>query len=277
MAFGARAPTRSVAQPDVGSIRSPSDRPSRDDPTVSQSSDPQVEFTAAPVADVSLGVFETLLVADGTAVELPRHLARLATSLHELYGRSLPAALHEQINAVARDRALARLRVDVGPARDPDGEIAIEDLDAAVVMSERECELVTVSVVEGFGAHKLADRGWLEQIESAAGEGVRPLLVTRSGALLETTRANVFLVRGGVAATPPLDGSILPGVTRDALLEHARRAGIPVHELPLTLADLRDADAVVLTSSLRVIEVARVRAGEGTSEALARLRDVLAP
>jgi para-aminobenzoate synthetase/4-amino-4-deoxychorismate lyase len=244
---------------------------------VSQTSDSQVEFATAPVADVSLGVFETLLVADGTAVELPRHLARLATSLHELYGRSLPGALHEQIAAAARGRALARLRVDVGPARNPEGEIAVEDLDAAVVMNERECELVTVSVVAGFGAHKLADRGWLEQIEAAAADGVRPLLVTRAGALLETTRANVFLLRGGVAATPPLDGSILPGVTRDVLLERARSAAIPVHELPLTLADLRDADAVVLTSSLRVIECARVRGGDRTSEALARLRAVLAP
>ena len=51
-------------------------------------------------------------------------------------------------------------------------------------------------------------------------------------------------------ATPPLDGSILPGVTRDVLLERARRAGIPAHELPLTLADLQDADAVLLTGSL---------------------------
>jgi para-aminobenzoate synthetase/4-amino-4-deoxychorismate lyase len=244
---------------------------------VSPPADRQIEFAPAPAADVSLGVFETLLVKDGVAVELPRHLARLATSLHELYGRSLPGALHEQIGAAAEGRALARLRVDVGPARDPGGEIAVEDLDEAIVMSEHECELATVSVEAGFGVHKLADRGWLEQIEAAAGDGVRPLLVTRSGALLETTRASVFLLRGGVAATPPLDGSILPGVTRDVLLERARRAGMPVHELPLTLEDLRDADAVLLTSALRLIECARVRAGEQTSEALARLRALLAP
>ncbi|HZL54182.1 MAG TPA: aminotransferase class IV [Solirubrobacteraceae bacterium] len=239
--------------------------------------DPQLQFEPAPHADVALGVFETLLVADGSAVDYPRHLARLATSLHELYRRSLPTSLHERIEDAARGRALARLRVDVGPADGAEGEIRVEDLDASFVLPERESELVTVSVSGGFGAHKLADRVWLEQIEAAAGEGVRALLVTGAGELLETTRANVFLVRGGVVATPPLEGAILPGVTREVLLERARRAGISAHELPLTLADLRDADAVLLVSSLRRIECARVRGGEDSRETLARLRAELAP
>jgi para-aminobenzoate synthetase/4-amino-4-deoxychorismate lyase len=239
--------------------------------------DPQIEFEPAPQADVSLGVFETLLVADGSAVDYPRHLARLTTSLHVLYGRSLPTSLHERIEEAARGRALARLRVDIGPADGAEGEISVEDLEASFVLPERERELVTVSVAGGFGAHKLADRSWLEQVEAAAGEDGSALLVTRSGDLLETTRASVFLLRGGVLATPPLDGAILPGVTRTVLLERARRAAIPAHELPLTLADLRDADAVLMVNALRRIEYARVRGGERSRDALARLRAELAP
>ncbi len=239
--------------------------------------DAPIDFKPAPEPDVALGVFETMLVVDGRAVDCPRHLARLATSLHELYGRALSRSLHERIEAAASGRTLARLRVDAGPAEDSDGDIRVEDLDPELVLSGRESELVTVSVAAGFGAHKLADRSWLEQIEARAGDGVRALLVTRSGALLETTRANVFLLRGGVIATPPLDGAILPGVTREVLLERARRARIPAHELALTLEDLRDADAVLLTSSLRLIECARVRENERSSEVLARLREELAP
>jgi para-aminobenzoate synthetase/4-amino-4-deoxychorismate lyase len=239
--------------------------------------DPQLEFEPAPEADVSLGVFETMLVAAGRAVDYPRHLARLATSAHALYGRSLPSALHERIEQAARGRALARLRVEIGPAEGAQGEIRVEDFDASLVLPERERELVTVSVARGFSAHKLVDRSWLEQIETAVGEGPSALLVTRSGDLLETTRANVFLLRGGVLATPPLEGAILPGVTREVLLERARRAAIPAHELPLTVADLRDADAIVLVSSLRRIEHARVRGGERSREVLARLRAELAP
>lgn len=236
--------------------------------------DPQLAHAPAPHGDAAKGVFETLLVAGGRAREIPRHLARLATSMHELYGTALPHTLHERIAAAAAEHRLARLRVDAGP-HGGEGEIATAELDPALVLAERECEVVTVAVAGGFGAHKLADRAWLEEIEAAAGDGVRPLLVAPGGALLETTRANIFLLRGGVIATPPLDGSILPGVTRAVLLERAHRLRIPAHELPLTLADLRDADAVLLTSSLRLLEVAHVRAG--AAETIARLRAELAP
>ncbi|HXR14225.1 MAG TPA: aminotransferase class IV [Solirubrobacteraceae bacterium] len=236
----------------------------------------QIEFTPAAEPNVALGVFDTMLVVDGIPLEAPRHLARLATSLHELYGQSLPVSLNERLMSAADGHELARLRVDVAPG-DLEGAIRIEPFERALVLAEQDRELATVNVAGGFGAHKLVDRAWLDQIEAAAGEGVRALMVAPSGALLETTRANVFLLRGGVIATPPLDGSILPGVTRAVLLERAGRAEISSHELPLTLADLGNAEAVLLTSSLRLLECARVRDGRRSADVLARLRAALAP
>jgi branched-subunit amino acid aminotransferase/4-amino-4-deoxychorismate lyase len=51
--------------------------------------------------------------------------------------------------------------------------------------------------------------------------------------------------------TPPADGRILPGVTRVMLLGLAPQLGLTVAEEPISLARLRDADAIFLTSSLR--------------------------
>ncbi len=153
--------------------------------------------------------------------------------------------------------------------------VGVEPLDPAVVLAPDDVAVVVVRVTGGFGPHKLIDRGWLAQIEAAAGEGVRPLLVSRSGALLETTRANVFLLRDGELATPPLDGSILPGVMRSVLLEQARRLGIPAREMPLTLDDLRAAEMVLLSGSLRLIERARSRPGRRSAEAAARLTEAV--
>jgi para-aminobenzoate synthetase/4-amino-4-deoxychorismate lyase len=238
--------------------------------------DPQIEFAPQAEPNASLGVFETMLVAEGSPRECPRHLARLATSLRELYHQTLPDSLHERVMSAAEGHVLARLRVDVSPG-ELEGVIRVEPFEPALVLAEQECELATVGVAGGFGAHKLTDRAWFEEIEAAAGAGVRPLLVAPTGTLLETTRANVFLLRGGVIATPPLDSSILPGVTRAVLLERARRAEISAHELPLTLDDLRDADAVLLASSLRLLEYARLRGGRDSAEVLARLRAELAP
>jgi branched-subunit amino acid aminotransferase/4-amino-4-deoxychorismate lyase len=54
-----------------------------------------------------------------------------------------------------------------------------------------------------------------------------------TGVWTEANRSNVFAVRGGVLLTPPDDGRILQGVTRDAMIEAAHTAGVEVREEPL--------------------------------------------
>jgi para-aminobenzoate synthetase/4-amino-4-deoxychorismate lyase len=234
--------------------------------------DPQISFEPAPEAEVALGVFETVLVEDGRARELRRHLERLRASVGVLYGVAPPDGIEARVAEAAAGHALARLRIAVAPAGTGPPIVAIEcaALDP-LVAGAGDVEIATVRVAAGFGPHKLVDRGWLERIEAAAGGDVRPLLVSPAGALLETTRANLFLLRDGALATPPLDGSILPGVMRAVLLERARRLGIPAHVRPLTLEDLRAADGVLLSGSLRLLERARSRPGRRSADAAARL------
>jgi len=64
-----------------------------------------------------------------------------------------------------------------------------------------------------------------------------------------------------VLTTPPLDGRLLPGVTRARLLERAAGLGLVAREEPLTLAGLRAARALLLTSSLRGAVPATLAAG----------------
>jgi para-aminobenzoate synthetase / 4-amino-4-deoxychorismate lyase len=228
-----------------------------------------LEHSAPPHADAAAGVFETLLVTGGEAVGLRRHLARLREAAAVLYGAILPDELETAVAREAGGHALGRLRITVMP-----GEaitIDCDPLDPSIVLPADEVQLVAVRVAGGPGRHKLADRDWLEGIEAAA--GAHPLLVSRDGALLETTRANVFLLAGGALATPPLDGSILPGVTRAVAIAAARTLGIAVAERRLTFEDLAAADAVLLSGSLRLLERARVRAGEELTERLARAID----
>lgn len=241
--------------------------------------DPQIEFDHRNHADVSLGVFETLLVRDGRPLRADRHLDRLAASVRALYGADLAPGLAEQVAAVAGGQGLARLRVEAVPDAEAPSQVrvalSIRALDPALVGPSSEVPLTTVRVNGGAGPHKLVDRLWLEQIEGAAGDGIRPLLVSPAGELLETTRANVFLLRDGALATPPLDGAILAGVVRAALLEQALELAIPAREVPLTLDDLDQADAVLLSGSLRLLERARVRGGRRSAEALSRLAEAL--
>jgi para-aminobenzoate synthetase / 4-amino-4-deoxychorismate lyase len=73
-------------------------------------------------------------------------------------------------------------------------------------------------------------------------------------------------VLSGVLHTPPLDGRLLPGVTRAAVAAIAGEAGVPVKEAPLTMETLTVADEVFVTNS--VGGIGRVRSGP-VSELLA--------
>jgi branched-chain amino acid aminotransferase len=87
-----------------------------------------------------------------------------------------------------------------------------------------------------------------EAIRRGAFEG---LMRNYRGELAEFTTSNIFIVKNGVALTPPLDAGILPGVTREVLLEAGRGAGIDVLERALTDDDLFQADEAFLTGTTR--------------------------
>lgn len=72
--------------------------------------------------------------------------------------------------------------------------------------------------------------------------------------ITEASSCNVYVIKKGIVATPLLDEQKLPGITRNTLLEILRRDGsIAVQERVVTLAELRDADEIWLSSSSREI------------------------
>ena len=97
-------------------------------------------------------------------------------------------------------------------------------------------------------------RGALDLAAEAAARGDVPVgavVVDADGTVLETGRANVFVVRGGVVTTPPVDGRILPGVMRARVIAALRSAGYEVRERDTALADLAEVSEVFVTNALR--------------------------
>jgi branched-chain amino acid aminotransferase len=85
------------------------------------------------------------------------------------------------------------------------------------------------------------------------------VLLNLDGYLTEGTTTNIFFVRGGRIYTPALSSGLLEGVTRGALIRVARRAKYNVQEGRYTLADLRRADEIFLTSTtLEMVPVVKV-------------------
>lgn len=228
-----------------------------------------------PRPDPARGVFETLLVVDGRPIELDAHLDRLATSVRELFGAPTMARVVGAARVLAKTRArelgpadgsnrpspeMARLRLTLAP----DGHGALDisaitaNVDDATVFPAPDLvpALAPVTVVDGLGDRKWADRRLLDQAAELLDDAL-PLIVDADGSVLEAERANIFLVRDGVLATPLADGRILPGVTRARVIEIARELEIEVAERPIPLADLDDADELFLTGSIRGIEPLR--------------------
>ena len=97
--------------------------------------------------------------------------------------------------------------------------------------------------------------------EAQARGAFEALMLNERGEVDEGASSNVFMVRRGVVLTPPLDAGILPGITRDVILELGRGIGVPMREETLRVPDLLAADEVFMTSTLK--EAAPVRTVDG--------------
>jgi branched-chain amino acid aminotransferase len=86
------------------------------------------------------------------------------------------------------------------------------------------------------------------------------ILLDSEGYVSEASGENIFIVKDGVLRTPPLT-SILPGITRDAILTLARNLGIPTREGKFSLDDLYLADEAFLTGT--AAEVTPIREVDG--------------
>jgi len=87
------------------------------------------------------------------------------------------------------------------------------------------------------------------------------LMLNHLGEVAECTGDNIFIVRRGELLTPPIDAGILEGITRNAVIELARQAGIAVHEITMSRHDVYVADECFLTgSAAEIIPVIKVDA-----------------
>jgi len=77
------------------------------------------------------------------------------------------------------------------------------------------------------------------------------ILLNERGEVAECTAANIFCVKNGEVATPPLSSGCLEGVTRSVLLEVAQQNGVPISERTLFPKDFFAADEVFITSTNR--------------------------
>jgi branched-chain amino acid aminotransferase len=98
----------------------------------------------------------------------------------------------------------------------------------------------------------------LAVIEATRGGYDEAILLTDDGYIADGSGENVFVIKDEIISTPDLSASILPGITRETVIEIAGALGYAVHERALIRSDLYLADEVFMTGT--AAEVTPVRA-----------------
>ncbi len=209
-----------------------------------------------PAVQFGLGVFETVAVREGRALEREEHLARLRACASRV-GVPLPdpgdlGAAVEKAAAGVPDgfgwlRVVAsrsgRCFVFSGPM-DPaeEGRAAT----AALLPWRRGTRDALAGLKTlNYGASVL---GLEEAGRRGADEG---LWLNERGHLAEGCSSNLFVVRRRAVFTPGARDGILPGIVRGLAIEAARGLALAVHEGKVRLPRLLSADEAFLTSSTR--------------------------
>ncbi len=216
------------------------------------------------------GLFETLRAYQGRVFRLERHLERLAQSADLLGIPINKDELAKAVSSVIRANRLAdaRIRITVsigegGLAPDP-----ASCTSPTVLVTAAEYKPYPEEIYErGFRAlisplrrnsrsplAQLKSTSYLESMlarQQARQAGAdEAICLNERGLLAEASMSNVFLVIQGILKTPGLDSGILPGITREAVLELAGKLGIGVIKGETELEELWRADEAFLTGSL---------------------------
>ena len=220
------------------------------------------------------GVFETMLVRHGEIFRARRHVGRLYDGLRVLrlgldyfIDSWLEEAALSTDGTLGMDEAAIRLTVSRGPRagglapREGGEDTVVITADALpefpASLYEHGLSALTASARRDeraltAGVKTLAYTETIAALAQARDDGAEEVIfLDTEGHVSEASASNIFIVSGGTLTTPPLSCGVLPGITREAIIEVAATLDIQVIERPVDPGELAGAEEAFLTSSLR--------------------------
>jgi D-alanine transaminase len=235
-----------------------------------------LEDACVPVMDRGFlfgdGVYEVIPVYGGKLFRLAHHLKRLENSLeavrigNPLSCKEWETMLMELVNRNKGADQAVYLQVTRGVAARRDHAFPADTRPTLFAMSTPMAAAVDIDTITGTTAITLPDIRWnhcnikaitlLPNVmlrQQAVDAGAAEAILIKDGHAIEGAASNIFIVKKGLLGTPPNSPALLPGITRDLIIELAASHSIPFREADITAADLFDADEIWLTSSTREI------------------------
>ncbi|MGO4185169.1 aminodeoxychorismate lyase [Paenibacillus sp. TAF43_2] len=223
-----------------------------------------------------IGLFETFRTYEGKPYLLDRHMKRLCSGCDQLGIQYTPnmeelrCSVNELLVANELKDGYIRLTVSAGEAELglPTGDYeqpnvlmlvkALPPVNDAVHMRGRELRLLQTRRNTPEGEVRFKSLHYMnniiakrELLASGAAPGAEGLMLSREGWLAEGIVSNLFFAKDNVVYTPELATGILPGITRERVLELAGSAGYETEEGLYSLEKLQTADEIWLTNSIQ--------------------------
>lgn len=260
------------------------------------------------------GLFETMRAYDGHIFRLDRHLARLRCSaqilgladkliatLNLAAGRqSLESACLETLEANKLKDARLRLTITAGEGdMTPDPDTC--PVPTVLITAQNLVPLSADKYESGFKAalsslrrnsqsplSRLKATCYMENIlarmEARAAGCDEAILLNEKGYLAEGSTTNIFLVNNGELVTPSSESGVLPGITREAVLEIAQASNIKTLERQVGLKELIEAEEAFITNSILELmpltrfdgkPIGTAKPGQLTTKLLAAYRELI--
>jgi len=223
------------------------------------------------------GLFETMRAYDSHIFRLDSHLTRLRCSAESIGlthsilttdegKQSLKAACMATLEANELKDARLRLTVSAGEG-DMTPDPGTCSSPTVLIIAQNLAPLQSEKYETGFKAvisflrrnsqsllSRLKSTCYMENVLArtaarAAGYD-EAIFLNEQGYLAEGSSANIFLVSNGELITPCFESGVLPGITRDAVLEIARTSNIKATERWVELNELIEAQEAFLTNSI---------------------------
>ncbi len=233
------------------------------------------------------GVFETMRAYNGKVFRLDKHLNRLARSAETLGLPPITLDIEKAVKdtLIANKLSDARIRITVSAGEGgmvPDPKSCTSP---TVLITTGHYQPYTEPVYEkGFKAiissirrnsqsplSRLKTTNYLENLlakrEAKAAGADEALFLNERDLIAEAAMSNIFIVSDGVLKTPRVENGILPGVTREIILELAPKLGIEAVEQDIWPGEVLEAEEAFLTNSVMevmpLVKAAGRRIGSG--------------